>query len=164
MDDIDTSGVTGPGASIWRIAAAVRGAATARLFAAEFGIVLDIGCGNGPLLASLDLPDACLVGVDLDPELLREARSVFLDKEVQGLHLSFAHAGALPFRDKSIDNILFLNTFLTPRRTTTPSRGWRNSLELAGWTGKSRWISGTAPIRYSFHRNGAASSRPISSS
>ena len=112
MSQIDTSGVARPGAFLGQITTAVRDLAAQRLSKTQPGLVLDVGCGNGLFFASLDLPDASLVGVDLDLELLLEARRIFLDNRTGSVQLSLAHAGALPFQEGSFDNILFLNTLI----------------------------------------------------
>lgn len=69
--------------------------------------VLDLGCGTGTLaiLAKKSQPDAEIVGLDADPEVLgiarRKARAA-----AASAHLARAMSFALPFGDESFDRIL----------------------------------------------------------
>ena len=62
--------------------------------------VLDVGCGTGELTRVLDAetgPDATVIGVDADPELLRVAR------EETGLPYGVGDATRLPLPDDAVD-------------------------------------------------------------
>jgi SAM-dependent methyltransferase len=71
------------------------------------GVVLDVGCSGGYLLADLRdaLPQALLVGADLLPDGLRRAHA-----EVPGAALFQADARALPFDDETVHAVVSANT------------------------------------------------------
>ena len=62
--------------------------------------LLDVGCGNGSLLASVGQrwPDVRLAGLDLQPERIEEARANAPDAQ-----LVVGSADALPFEDRAFD-------------------------------------------------------------
>jgi malonyl-CoA O-methyltransferase len=70
--------------------------------------VLDVGCGPGGLLATLDAarPGAALAGVDLAPGMLREA-----SLRVARARLAVGDAESLPFAADSFDLVLSTSTF-----------------------------------------------------
>ena len=109
-ENLDTSSVQRPGAFLGRITRTIRHLAASRLGAGDAGPILDVGCGNGLLFAALDAPDARLVGVDLDLELLDEARRVLADNRVGSVWLARSKAEDLPFRDRAFGTVYFLNT------------------------------------------------------
>jgi ubiquinone/menaquinone biosynthesis C-methylase UbiE len=121
-----------------RFRAAMRRRAAAAL--PEGGTVLDIGCGTGTFAISLasTRPDAQVVGIDGDQEILALARAKDGAERVQwreGL------AGALPFGDGSVDVVtmsLVLHHLLPgqkrealveARRVLKPA----GSLQIADW-------------------------------
>lgn len=71
--------------------------------------VLDVGCGTGALAEHVlaSLPAVQLTGVDISPEMLRQARA-----RLQG-HARFAPADAekLPFADGSFDAVICNDSF-----------------------------------------------------
>ena len=71
------------------------------------GVLLDVGCSGGYLLADLRgaLPDALLVGADVVPDGLRRAHA-----EVPGAALFQADACSLPFGDATVDAVVSANT------------------------------------------------------
>src|SRR5689334_20112036 len=57
----------------------------ARVGASDPALVVDLGCGNGPLTLSLAQrwPEARVVGVDHSPQMLEAARSLDTDRRVE---------------------------------------------------------------------------------
>ncbi len=75
------------------------------------GYILDVGCGNGLFFTSLRRNKGKIfVGADLSLELLKEARAVFRDNNISGVHLAQGDAFRLPFKKESLDVVLCLNT------------------------------------------------------
>ena len=109
---LDTSGVQRPGAFFGHITQEVRDLAAHRFDPSGDGLTLDVGCGNGLFFASLNPRTARLVGADLDLDLLREAKQIFSDNRIGGVTLVQGDVGALPFPDKTFDNLFFLNTLI----------------------------------------------------
>ena len=109
---LNTSSVARPGAFLGRITSAVRDLAARRLDAADGGLALDVGCGNGLFFASLCDRGKLLVGLDCDLPILREAGRVFADNRVGAVHRVGGDARALPFRDGTFDNIFSLTTLI----------------------------------------------------
>ena len=73
--------------------------------------VLDLGTGTGKAarLAAERFPDAEVVGVDLSPGMIEQAR-VLLPPELGGrVRFDVADASELPFEDGSFDLVLLLN-------------------------------------------------------
>ena len=69
--------------------------------------VLDLGCGTGTLavLAKEAVPDAEVVGLDGDPQILEQARA---KSEAAGREVRFDHGYSteLPYEDASFDRVL----------------------------------------------------------
>lgn len=109
---LDTSAVQRPGAFFGHITQTVRSIAATCYAPHARGRTLDVGCGNGLFFASLTHAEDHRVGVDLDFQLLQEARHIFTDNNTQPVSLTRGHVGAMPFPDKTFDNIFFLNTLI----------------------------------------------------
>jgi ubiquinone/menaquinone biosynthesis C-methylase UbiE len=69
--------------------------------------VLDLGCGTGTLVIQVKewQPDAEVVGLDADPEMLAQARRKAERAGVE-LELTEGFSTALPYRDESFDVVL----------------------------------------------------------
>jgi SAM-dependent methyltransferase len=80
------------------------------------GRVLDVGTGTGAALrlAAERFPEAELVGVDLAPAMLEEARRVLPDEVLARVRLEPADASALPFPDGEFDLVLLQNMIPFP--------------------------------------------------
>jgi len=66
--------------------------------------VLDLGCGTGENLIPLIKPDACTIGIDISPDLIRLAKRLVDQAALQtDLRVGSAYATGLP--DESIDVI-----------------------------------------------------------
>ncbi len=65
------------------------------------GRILDLGCGSGALAEAMGVFDGSLVGADLSPGMLREARR-------RDLAVVLSKAGRLPFGDGRFDAVLVL--------------------------------------------------------
>lgn len=65
----------------------------------RIGVLLDIGCGTGLLLRKLEHLADQLIGVDIDPAVLRFAEK----KKIRKLRLFQGSASALPLEDDSVD-------------------------------------------------------------
>jgi SAM-dependent methyltransferase len=68
--------------------------------------VLEIGCGKGAMLSHLQDKGHRVVGMDLDPRPVHEARA-----ERGGLPVLVAHGTALPFGDGAFDIVLSFDVF-----------------------------------------------------
>lgn len=70
----------------------------------ENGTVVDVGCGNGSVLAKIraKISEARLVGVDL-PSMVHEAKKQDLEGTLQFVAASYEQ---LPFADNSIDSVI----------------------------------------------------------
>jgi SAM-dependent methyltransferase len=68
-------------------------------------VLLDVGCGTGPVAITAALKGAKVTGLDLTPELLAQARA---SAPIAGLTIDFKEgdAEALPFGDASFDVVL----------------------------------------------------------
>ena len=77
------------------------------------GFLLDVGCGDGLLYENLSTKQNMLryVGVDADHESLKTADDSFKNRKLSGLNFLKAYAQNLPFKDKSIDIAICINTF-----------------------------------------------------
>jgi ubiquinone/menaquinone biosynthesis C-methylase UbiE len=87
--------------------------------------VLDIGCGTGTLALMLKEaePEAEVVGLDADPEILERARSKAVEAEL-GIRLDEGLSTELPYEDRTFDLVLstlFFHHLAGPekRRTAT---------------------------------------------
>jgi len=105
--------------------------------------VLDVGTGTGAALrlAGERFPDAELVGVDLAPAMLAEARSVLPREVLARMRLEVADAAALPFGDGEFDLVLLQNAIPFPAelgRVTAPGGalavGFSRGPETPIWT------------------------------
>ena len=73
--------------------------------------VLDVGTGSGKasrLLASR-YPVAEVVGIDLSPAMVEEARRLLPDELADRVHYEVADASALPFEKEGFDLVVLLN-------------------------------------------------------
>jgi SAM-dependent methyltransferase len=73
---------------------------------AKYGRVLDVGCGYGFLARPLSNRFEMVVGLDVSPVMLSEAR------KHSGVHLVLADACHMPFKDGLFDCVIALNVFL----------------------------------------------------
>ena len=71
------------------------------------GRILDLGCGTGAMSIALaqELPDATVIGIDGDPEVLERARAKAAAAGVE-LELHESLADALPLADASVDCVV----------------------------------------------------------
>lgn len=71
--------------------------------------VLDVPCGRGRLLKAIsaDLPEAELVGLDVNQEMVAQVR-----RDVPNVHTSVASVYAIPFRDRTFDAVLCHESFM----------------------------------------------------
>ena len=92
------------------IARTVRG--LVRSLAPRRAVVLDVGCGAGPLGALLGQEPLTLVGVDADPELLAHARA----HGYEALHQADLEAGQLPGGLPLADVVVFADVLEHCRR------------------------------------------------
>ncbi len=95
--------------------------------------LLDIGCGNGSLLASVGhrWPDVRLAGLDLQPERIAEARANAPDA-----HLVVGSADALPFEDRAFDvvsAITLMSSLPTDRLESDTAREIARVTRPGGW-------------------------------
>lgn len=77
------------------------------------GLLLDVGCGKGLLYENLLTKQSLLkvVGIDTDHEMLRIANEEFRNRKSDSVHFVRTLVQNLPFRDKSIDIAICINTF-----------------------------------------------------
>jgi ubiquinone/menaquinone biosynthesis C-methylase UbiE len=71
--------------------------------------LLDIGCGTGAASRSAALVVASVVGIDLSPEMIRQARA--LADGFANMHLEIADSEHLPFGDGTFTAVLCSNSF-----------------------------------------------------
>jgi ubiquinone/menaquinone biosynthesis C-methylase UbiE len=95
--------------------------------------LLDVGCGNGSLLASVSerWPDVRLSGLDLQPERIEEARLNAPDAQ-----LEVGSADALPFDDHSFDvvtAITLMSSLPTDPMETGAAREIARVTRPGGW-------------------------------
>ena len=99
--------------------------------------VLDLGTGTGKAarLAAERFPDAEVVGVDLAPRMIEQARAL-LPPELDGrVRFDVADASKLPFQDGAFDLVVLLNMipfFDELARVTAPERNGPCSLPSPG--------------------------------
>lgn len=72
----------------------------------------DIGCGNGLFLRVLARECASVTGIDLNADMLAEARAMIARDGIENAKLIRGSAGALPFRDASFDVVYCFSTLL----------------------------------------------------
>ena len=84
--------------------------------------VLDLGCGTGTLAieAKQREPEAELVGLDADPEMLEQARSKAEDAGLE-LELTEGYSNELPYDDASFERVL--STLFFHHLDPEPKRG-----------------------------------------
>jgi len=70
---------------------------------------LGTGTGKGARLIAVRYPQAAIVGVDLSPRMVDEARSVLPVALADRVHFTVADASELPFPDGSFDLLVLLN-------------------------------------------------------
>lgn len=109
---LDTSAVQRPGAFFGHITQTVRTLAAHCYATHPSGRTLDVGCGNGLFFASLPPENDQRIGVDLDLQLLQEARRIFIDNHLTEADWVRGEITALPFQTQTFDNIFFLNTLI----------------------------------------------------
>ncbi len=106
----------------------------ARVGASSPGLVIDLGCGNGPLTLGLAQrwPDARVVGVDHSPQMLEAARELDVDARVEWVESDLAEwdvasLGASP-------DVFVTNATLqwVPEHLHLV-RGWVQALAPGGW-------------------------------
>jgi ubiquinone/menaquinone biosynthesis C-methylase UbiE len=95
--------------------------------------LLDVGCGNGSLLASVGRrwPDVRLAGLDLQPERIEDARA-----NAPEAHLVVGSADALPFDDHSFDvvtAITLMSSLSTDRLESDAAREISRVTRPGGW-------------------------------
>jgi SAM-dependent methyltransferase len=95
--------------------------------------LLDVGCGNGSLLAAVGQrwPDVRLAGLDLQPERIEEARANAPDA-----HLVVGSADALPFDDDAFDvvtAITLMSSLPTDRMESEAAREIARVTRPGGW-------------------------------
>jgi ubiquinone/menaquinone biosynthesis C-methylase UbiE len=95
--------------------------------------LLDVGCGNGWLLASVGQrwPDVRLTGLDLQPERVEEARA-----NAPEAHLVVGSADALPFEDNAFDvvsAITLMSSLPTERMEADAAREVARVTRPGGW-------------------------------
>ena len=112
MNSLDISRVTRKKAFLGFLTARIRNKA-GTLAEESAGRVLDVGCGNGLLLAALSSGSITkLFGADWSMELLREAQQIFSDNSISRIGLVRADMYGLPFKAHAFDIVLLLNTLL----------------------------------------------------
>ena len=77
--------------------------------------ILDICCGNGLFFLNTKTEATIkrlLVGIDISEELLKEAKKIFQDNSIQGIHLIHGNAFQLPFKNGTFDRVICINTLL----------------------------------------------------
>ena len=95
--------------------------------------LLDVGCGNGSLLATVSQrwPDVRLTGLDLQPQRIEEARANAPDAQ-----LVVGSADALPFDDHSFDvvtAITLMSSLPTDPMETAAAREIARVTRQGGW-------------------------------
>lgn len=106
----------------------------ARVGATEPAVVVDLGCGNGPLTLTLAerWPDARVVGVDHSPQMLDAARSLDSSGRVEWVEADLArwHAASL---GEAADVIVSNATLQWVPGHERLLRAWAESLAPGGW-------------------------------
>lgn len=77
--------------------------------------ILDVCCGNGLFFLNTKTEATIkrlLSGIDISEELLKEAKKIFQDNSIQGIHLIRGDAFQLPFKNGTFDRIVCVNTLL----------------------------------------------------
>ena len=73
--------------------------------------VLDLGTGTGKAAraAAARYPGATVMGVDLSPEMVEQARGLLPAELEERVHFEVADSAALPFTDASFDLVVLMN-------------------------------------------------------
>ena len=73
--------------------------------------ILDVGTGTGKAarVAAAQYPAATIVGVDLSPEMIDQARTVLPSKFSERVQFEVADSAQLPFADASFDLVILQN-------------------------------------------------------
>lgn len=72
----------------------------------------DVGCGNGLFLRVIASQCAHATGVDLNADMIAEARAMVAREKIENIELIQCSASALPFPDKTFDMVYCLSTLL----------------------------------------------------
>lgn len=96
------------------------------------GRLLDVGCGTGEFerLVQSRHPQATLVGVDVTPEMIAQAREKFRDAPRVTFHV--AEAEAVPFEAASFDAVVSCNMLHHVRAVEAALREWARVLRPGG--------------------------------
>lgn len=121
--------------------------------------ILDIGCGDGTLLAELARRGAIVTGIDTDPHMLAAARERACQETLE-MMLVDGNAGGLPFPDETFDVVLAVTVlcfvrdaeqaFMEMARVMKPGGRlvigelgrwslWAAKRRIKGWLGSSTW-------------------------
>lgn len=106
---------------------------TERIGARDPGLVVDLGCGNGPLTLSLASrwPSATVIGVDSSPEMLARAADLDTDGAVRWMQ---ADAAEVALSTWGAPDVVVTNALLqwvpTHRELI---RGWLTRIRPGGW-------------------------------
>lgn len=121
------------------------------------GRVLDLGTGTGKAarLVAERFPEADVVGVDLSPEMIEQARSL-LPAELAGrVRFEVADASALPFEEGAFDLVVLLNMIPFARelaRVTAPGGSlvfaWYSGPETPIWAPPDTLRAALAPVGF----------------
>lgn len=86
------------------------------------GKILDVGCGNCLLLLELikryQLKEKMLFGIDLNLDLLLEARELAKDNRMDSPNILCGNGVLLPFKSNTFDHTLCINTFINLNLST----------------------------------------------
>src|SRR4030042_6240052 len=83
------------------------------LMAGGKGNIIDVGCGEGLLLAKLaqEAPSASIYGIDIWEEILEKARIRLRDNNITKVTVSCADASSIPYEDDFFDTVICINVF-----------------------------------------------------
>jgi SAM-dependent methyltransferase len=111
--------------------------------------ILDLGCGTGTLAIQVKRrePDAELVGLDADPEMLTQAHNKARDAGVE-LELTEGFSTKLPYEDRSFDRVLSTLFFhhLDPEPKAQTAREIARVLKPGGELHVADWGKPSDPI------------------
>jgi ubiquinone/menaquinone biosynthesis C-methylase UbiE len=74
-------------------------------------LVLDVACGPGAFVLAIAPRVSFATGIDLTPEMLRQARQFQAEKQVANAAFACADAGRIPFPDSSFDLVSCQHAF-----------------------------------------------------
>lgn len=69
-------------------------------------LILDVGCGNARDLVSVMINGARVIGVDISPKMIEEARRILESHALTGYELRVANATNLPFPEAHFDKVI----------------------------------------------------------